>query len=52
MEPMTMLVLAAAVFLAAHYVSSTPLRSGLVAMLGEKAYLGFYSLVSSQQSDG
>lgn len=46
MEPMAMLVLAAAVFLAAHYVSSTPLRSGLIAMLGEKAYLGLYSLVS------
>jgi uncharacterized membrane protein len=41
-----MLVLAAAVFLAAHYISSTPLRSGLIAMLGEKAYLGLYSLVS------
>ena len=46
MEPMAMLALAAAVFLAAHYVSSTPLRSGLIAMLGEKAYLGLYSLVS------
>jgi len=46
MEPMAMLVLAAAVFLATHYISSTPLRSGLVAMLGERAYLGFYSLVS------
>jgi len=41
-----MLVLAAAVFLATHYVSSTPLRSGLTAMLGEKAYLGLYSLES------
>jgi len=46
MEPMAMLVFAAAVFLATHYVSSTPLRSGLVAMVGEKAYLGLYSLVS------
>jgi len=46
MEPMALLVLAAAVFLATHYLSSTPLRSGLVAMLGEKAYLGLYSLVS------
>jgi uncharacterized membrane protein len=41
-----MLVLAAAVFLAAHFISSTPLRSGLIGMLGEKAYLGLYSLVS------
>ena len=46
MEPMSMLVLAAGAFLAAHYVSSTPLRSGLLAMLGEKAYLGLYTLVS------
>jgi uncharacterized membrane protein len=46
MEPMPMLVLAAAVFLATHYVSSTPLRSGLVAVLGEKAYLGLYTLIS------
>ena len=46
MEPMAMLVLAAAVFLATHYVASTPIRSGLVAAVGEKAYLGLYSLVS------
>jgi uncharacterized membrane protein len=41
-----MLVLAAGVFLITHFVSSTPLRSGLVGMLGENAYLGLYSLVS------
>src|SRR5262245_48697932 len=46
MEPMPMLVLAAAVFLATHYVSSTPLRSGLIAMVGEKGYLSLYTLVS------
>jgi uncharacterized membrane protein len=46
MEPMAMLALAAAVFLVAHFVPSTPLRPGLVGMLGEKAYLGLYSLVS------
>jgi uncharacterized membrane protein len=46
MDSMAMLALAAAVFLAAHYVSSTPLRGGLIGMLGEKAYLGLYSLVS------
>ncbi|HET7766690.1 MAG TPA: NnrU family protein [Burkholderiales bacterium] len=46
MEGMAMLALAAAVFLVTHYVSSTPLRPGLVAALGEKAYLGIYSLVS------
>jgi uncharacterized membrane protein len=46
MEPMATLVLAAAVFLVMHFVPSTPLRRGLVGMLGERAYLGLYSLVS------
>ena len=46
MEPMGMLALAAAVFLVTHFVPSTPLRPGLVGMLGEKAYLGLYSLVA------
>jgi uncharacterized membrane protein len=46
MEPMAMLALAAGVFLVTHFVPSTPLRPGLVGMLGEKAYLGLYSLVS------
>lgn len=46
MEPMAVLALAAVVFLATHFVSSTPLRPGLVGALGEKAYLGLYSLVS------
>ena len=46
MAPMATLALAAAVFLVAHYVSSTPLRGGLVAMLGERAYLGLYTLAS------
>jgi uncharacterized membrane protein len=46
MEPIMILALAAAVFLATHLVPSTPLRPGLVGMLGEKAYLGLYSLVS------
>jgi uncharacterized membrane protein len=46
MEPMAMLGLATAVFLGTHFVSSTPLRPGLAGMLGEKAYLGLYSLVS------
>ena len=43
MEPMTHLVLAAAAFLATHYIASTPLRAALVARLG-KAYLALYSL--------
>src|SRR5712691_7009011 len=46
MEPMAMLALATVVFLATHYVSSTPLRSGLVALLGENGYLGLYTLAS------
>jgi len=46
MDPMAMLALATAVFLVTHYVSSTPLRSGLVALFGENIYLGLYSLVS------
>src|SRR3989454_11108772 len=46
MDPMAMLALATAVFLATHYVSSTPLRAGLVGMLGENGYLGFYVAVS------
>ena len=46
MDPMAMLALATVVFLVTHYVSSTPLRSGLVAVLGENSYLGLYVLVS------
>jgi uncharacterized membrane protein len=46
MDPMAYLALATAAFLATHYVSSTPLRSGLVKTMGENAYLGLYSLVS------
>ena len=39
------LLAAAALFLATHYVASTPLRARLVAALGH-AYLGLYSLVA------
>lgn len=46
MDPMTNLIVAAAVFLLTHYVASTPLRAGLVKLLGENAYLGLYILVS------
>lgn len=46
MDPMAMLALATAVFLLTHYVSSTPLRPGLAALLGENVYLGLYTLVS------
>jgi uncharacterized membrane protein len=43
---METLALATAVFLLTHYVASTPLRAGLVKVLGENAYLGLYVLVS------
>ena len=46
MEPLGILALAAGVFLVTHFVPSTPLRPGLVAMLGERAYLGLYSVVA------
>jgi uncharacterized membrane protein len=43
---MTNLVVATAAFLAAHFVSSTPLRPALVNALGEWPYRGVYSLVA------
>ena len=46
MDPMAMLALATVVFLATHYVASTPVRSVLVRGLGDRIYLGLYSLVS------
>ena len=46
MDPMALLALATGVFLLTHYISSTPLRSGLVALLGENGYLGLYTLIS------
>lgn len=46
MNPMTKLFIAAAVFLAAHYVSSTPLRGRLIAALGTNGYLLLYSAVA------
>lgn len=47
MTPMTMLLLAAAVFLLGHPgISSTPLRPLLVRALGEKLYMGLFSLAA------
>ena len=43
---MSQLALATLVFAATHFVPSTPLRMPLVEAIGEKAYLGAYSLVS------
>jgi len=46
MDAMSQLALATLVFAATHFFSSTPLRMTLVEAIGEKAYLGAYSLVS------
>lgn len=46
MDPIAHLALATLVFLATHFVASTPLRGPLVEAIGDKAYLGAYSLVS------
>jgi uncharacterized membrane protein len=44
---MTELIAAAAFLLATHYgISSTPVRAWLVARLGERLYLGLYSLIA------
>jgi uncharacterized membrane protein len=45
---MSMLIAAAAVFLAIHILmAGTRARDGLVSALGENAYLGLFSLVSA-----
>ena len=46
MDPVIQLYCAAAAFLLTHCVSSTPLRGALVGAIGEKAYLGVYSLAA------
>jgi len=46
LDPYTQLCIATALFLATHFVPSTPLRAALVRATGEKAYLGLYSLVA------
>jgi uncharacterized membrane protein len=46
MDPIAHLTLATLVFLATHFVTSTPVRGSLREAIGEKAYLGAYSLVS------
>ena len=46
MNPMTHLILASLVFLATHYVSSTPLRDTLVATIGRRVYLAAYTLIA------
>jgi uncharacterized membrane protein len=46
MDSMATLELATVVFLAAHFIASTPIRSGLIRLLGENWYLGLYSAIS------
>ncbi len=46
MTPTLMLALASGAFLATHFVSSTPLRTALVAKIGEWPYVGLYSAVA------
>ena len=46
MDPFVQLCLACLAFLAMHFVSSTPLRPVLAGALGEKGYLGLYSLAA------
>ena len=46
MDSGSQLHLAAAAFLATHFISSTPLRGVLVKAAGEKAYLALYSLLA------
>lgn len=43
---METLVLACVVFLATHFASSTPLRPVIVGAVGEKAWLGIYTVVA------
>ena len=43
---MTILAIAALLFLAIHVVPATPLRGQAVASMGERAYLGVFSLIS------
>jgi uncharacterized membrane protein len=46
MNPTAHLAFAAAVFVLTHFVPATPLRGVLVRSLGERAYLGLYSVVA------
>ena len=46
MDPTTHLCVATATFIATHFVPSTPLRPALVRSIGEKKYLGLYTLVA------
>jgi uncharacterized membrane protein len=45
-DPLAQLVAAAAAFVVTHFLSSTPLRGAVAGAIGEKAWLGLYSLVA------
>lgn len=46
MDPLAQLVLATAAFAVTHFASSTPLRGTIAGALGERAWLGLYSLAA------
>lgn len=46
MDPLAQLAVAAAAFVVTHFLSSTPLRGAVVGAIGEKAWIGLYSLVA------
>jgi uncharacterized membrane protein len=46
MNPLTHVLIATIAFVGTHLLMSHPLRAGLVARLGERGFLGLYSLVS------
>ena len=46
MDPIAHLTVATLAFLGAHFVSSTPLRATLTGAIGERGYLGLYSLLA------
>jgi uncharacterized membrane protein len=45
-EPLGQLTVATLAFVATHFASSTPLRGAIAGAIGEKAWLGLYSLVA------
>ena len=46
MDPLVSLAAASAAFVGSHFAMSHPLRAPLVATVGEKPFLGLYSLVA------
>jgi uncharacterized membrane protein len=45
-DPLTQLVFATLAFVVTHFASSTPLRRAIAGAVGEKAWIGLYSLVA------